>query len=102
MKNYPLSLRVMLFHTGFVVVALLLMISPLGHKPGAIHPLLILPFFYLIFSGITYAYTMIRGIYEIRTGGNELGSKISVFISIIILVTMSYGVYYMWPRWMSV
>ncbi len=102
MKQWPLSLRIFLIHTALVVIALLLMMSPLGHKPGAIHPVLVLPFFYLLFSGLPYITSLIRGIYELFKGFGRVGSGVAVGSSLLVLAAMGYGIAHKWSDWMSV
>ena len=102
MKQWPLSLRIVLIHTALVVIAVLLLMSPLGHKPGAIHPVLILPFFYLLFSGLPYLASLIRGIYELRKGLGRAGSAVAIGSSLLILGAMCYGVAYLWSACMSI
>jgi hypothetical protein len=102
MKQWPLSLRIFLIHTALVVIALLLMMSPLGHKPGAIHPVLVLPFCYLLFSGFMYIIVLIRGICELFKGSGGVGSGVAVGSSLLVLAAMGYGVAHNWSAWMSV
>lgn len=90
MKHWPLSLRIFLMHTAITVTSILLMMSPLGQIPSPIHPILILPFFYLLFSGLPYLAAVIRGFYELWKGVGKFGSGFAGVSSLLILASMWY------------
>ncbi|MGJ8634137.1 MAG: hypothetical protein ACSHX7_09480 [Luteolibacter sp.] len=102
MKRYPLSLRIFLIHTGLVTLAILLITSPLSDKPGAIHPVLILPFFYIVFSAVLYFVSLVCGILEFSKDGMRAASGIAIASSLLMLSVMTYGIYTMWPAWMGI
>jgi hypothetical protein len=102
MKHWPASLRIFVVHTALVAASLLLMFSPLGKKPGAIHPLLIVPFFYFMISGLPYVASIIRGLYELRRGVREWGSVVAVGASFVILSALGCWIVHMWPAWMGI
>ena len=102
MKNLALSLRIFLVHTGLVAVSFLLIVSPLGHKPGAIHPLLVLPLFYLICSGAPYSVSLVRSVYELVRKCKKKGSLVALLLNVVVLFAGIFVVSRMWPMWMSV
>ncbi|MEO5714100.1 MAG: hypothetical protein ABIT37_11485 [Luteolibacter sp.] len=89
-------------HTILLAAALLLLMSPLGNKPGMIHPALIVPFFYLLLSPFPYFASLIRGIYEISKTTGTVGSGIAIASCLVILSAMTYGIIRMWPAWMGI
>lgn len=102
MKSVPQSLRILLVHGGLVVVSFLLYLTPLAHKPGAMHPLLLLPSVYLVFSAIPFGWVIIRGIVELGRKESVVGSRVAIWVSLICLVLVIWGASRLLERAVSV
>ena len=102
MKDLPLSLRVFGIHTALTATSLLILASPLSDRPGPIHPFLVIPFFYVLLSGLPYIAVLLRGAYELQRGIGKLSSALAVGASLLILSAMGCWVAHMWPLWMGI
>jgi len=59
-----ISYKIAFIHWIMIIISMLMFISPLGQKSGAIHPLLIVPFFYSVLSLLPLIVGLVFGIVE--------------------------------------
>ena len=91
------------WHTIFCGVSgSLLFLSPWAHKPGAIHPILVIPFFYLLLSAVPYSVAVALGVSEIRKKMKFGLSAISAILSSLILILAFAFLRSRWDSIMSV
>lgn len=101
-KRLPRSLRIFLWHTGVVAVSLLMMASPLSRQPGAMHPVLLLPFFYLLFCPLTYLLVVVIGIRDVTRRPGKAASGIALGGSVLALTGICRFVAYYWDAMMYI
>ena len=85
-----------------IVISLLLFVSPLSKKPGPIHPLLVVPFFYCMFSFIPSGIFAFWGLGRLFKGQKEIKFIAVVIINLAFLILFFLFVRYSWQGWMSI
>jgi hypothetical protein len=83
-------------------ICLILMLSPLGFKPGAMHPLLIVPFFYLMFSIIPAVFGVIVGVFELNKINIRKFTIAGLLLNGLYAGIFILALYLAWPAMMSV
>ena len=78
------------------------MFSPWAKKPGAIHPLLFIPFFYILFSGFPFLGAILLGAFEIRAARDRRYPIITMLLSMMILIGVAWFIASRWDHIMSV
>ncbi len=77
-------------------------VSPLGQRPGAIHPLLIAPFLYCLLSPIPALIGVAVGVAEKRRGTPNGWGNTGIVLNVGYLVFFFSVVVFMWDTWMGV
>ncbi len=85
-----------------IAVSMILFFSPLSDKPGAMHPILILPFFYCMFSFIPAGIVAISGLKKILKENKSKGYIAVVILNCIHLMVFLGFVCYHWEGWMGI
>ncbi len=97
-----LSIKIGITNIVVLFVSILLFMSPLGRKPGAIHPILILPFFYCIFSFVTAIIGTIASLIELYELKIKKMAIIGFYLNVIYLVAYFTFVALSWNAWMGI
>ena len=84
---------------GFII---LLFLSPLGQKPGAIHPLLIVPFFYFFLSFVPTLFGALIGFIEKYKNVEKRKINIGIYLNVVYLIIFFSFIAFMWEKWMSI
>ncbi len=96
------SCKIALVHWIIIGVCLLMFVSPLGRVPGAMHPLLIVPFLYCLLSPVPAVIGVAVGAAERRRGTRNGCVSAGIVLNIVYLVVFFAFVIFMWDRWMGV
>jgi hypothetical protein len=101
-KFLATSFKIGLIHWIIIGVCLLMFVSPLGHRPGAMHPLLIVPFLYCLISPVPALIGVIVGIRERSRGTTRRWVTTGIALNLGYLVVLFSFVFFMWDKWMGV
>ena len=96
------SFKIALVHWIIIGVCLLMFVSPLGHKPGAMHPLLMVPFFYCLLSPVPALIGVAVGVTEKRRGTAKGWVNAGIVLNLGYLAVFFSFVVLMWDEWMGV
>lgn len=96
------SFKIGLVHWIIIGICLLMFVSPLGHQPGAMHPFLMLPFFYCVLSPVPALIGVAVGVAERFRGTTGRWVSTGIALNVGYLVVFSSYVFVMWERWMGV
>jgi len=97
-----ISLKIALAHWIIIGVCLLMFVSPLARQPGAMHPLLIVPLFYSVFSFVPPLVGVVVGVTERFRGTTKRWGNTGIVLNLVYLVVFVSFVFFMWERWMGV
>lgn len=96
------SFKIALVHWIIIGICLLMFVSPLGHEPGAMHPVLIVPFFYFVFSFVPPLVGVAVGVAERFHGTTRRRVNAGIVLNLGYLVVFLSFVFFMWDKWMGV
>ncbi len=102
MQSLATSFRIAVVHWIIIGLCLLMFVSPLGHRPGAMHPLLIAPFLYSLLSPIPALIGVAVGVAERRRGTAKGYVNMGIVLNLGYLVVFFSVVVFMWDKWMGV
>lgn len=97
-----LSLRIGIIHVSIVGLCAGLFLSPLGTRPGPMHVVLMLPFFYCLLSFIPALVGAVIGVAEIFRKPSKTQPMVGLCLNVAYL-TLFFGVVaFMWDAWTGI
>lgn len=103
MKRFnSLSLQIGIAHILLVGLSLGLFLSPLGTRPGPMHPVLILPFFYCLLSFIPALMGIVVGLVEVFSKPSKKQPILGLCLNTVYLAVYFGGLALMWDRLMGI
>jgi len=97
-----ISYKIAFIHWIIIVISMLMFISPLGQKSGAIHPLLIVPFFYSVLSLLPPLVGLVYGVVEKYKNSERRRINIGIFLNTLYVILFISFVSEMWEGWMGI
>ncbi len=96
------SLKLFLYNIGVLAALALLILSPLGKTPGAMHIVIIVPFFLFIVSFIPAFGGIVYGLLELQTPNHGRKTWIGLLGNAGYLFAYTAMLVFGWPAQMSV
>jgi len=97
-----ISYKIAFIHWIMIIISMLMFLSPLGQKSGAIHPLLVVPFFYSVLSLLPPLVGLVFGVVEKYKKSKRQRINIGIFLNTLYVILFMSFVSEMWEGLMGI